>query len=480
MDSPALSPRAPRTGESYPFGREAIRVLILYSDIGEGHAASARGIAAQIAQKDPRVLTQLCNGFDALDPMLRWLMRDLYQSQLFDHPWLYSGAYGVFKKLAQARSVGAAAMRISGARSCMRIISGYSPDLIVSTDPRVNVMLGHLRKKGRIECPVCGVLTDFGGLEFWADRGLDRHFVMDERLVSRVDTLIGKGRASAVLPPVDPRFFDPLSRSKARARLALGDDTPVILVSGGGWGVGDFEGALAVGLEVENSHVICLAGRNEELHGRLTALVSDRGLDAGRLQVLGFINHMDTLLAAADVIVHSTAGVTCLEAMARHCPIILYGAPPGHALAAATRMHDLGVATHAESSEELQRALALVFASSGARSEAAPSTVPMPSVADAILSLRPARIDAPRVASRPATPRRTTPTQGDRNGSAQTGAKRKIATRVGLSLAVLVTAAVFLLSGHGFAPVLSRGLHPAQPAVSWSAQPVAYHHIPIR
>ena len=480
MESLALSPRAPRTGESYPFGREAIRVLILYSDIGEGHAASARGIAAQIAQKDPRVLTHLCNGFDALDPMLRWLMRDLYQSQLFDHPWLYSGAYGVFKKLSQARSVGAAAMRISGARSCMRIISSYSPDLIVSTDPRVNVMLGYLRKKGRVHCPVCGVLTDFGGLEFWADRGLDRHFVMDERLVSGVDTLIGKGGASAVLPPVDPRFFDPLSRSKARARLGMADDTPVILVSGGGWGVGDFEGALEIGLRVAGSHVICLAGRNEALHGRLTTLVRDRGLDASRMQVLGFIDHMDTLLAAADVIVHSTAGVTCLEAMARHCPIIVYGAPPGHALAAAVRMHDLGLATFTESSAELERALALVFATPGARSKTAPVTAPMPSVADAILSMRPVQLDALRVAPKPAALRGVASREDTRNGSARTEAKSRIVTRVGLGLAVAATAVVFLLSGHGLAPVFSRGLHPAQPAVSASVQPVAYRHIPIR
>ena len=47
-----------------------------------------------------------------------------------------------------------------------------------------------------------------------------------------------------------------------------------------------------------------------------------------RVRVLGFTDSMSDLLAAADVLVHSTGGVTCLEALARDCPVVAYGAPP--------------------------------------------------------------------------------------------------------------------------------------------------------
>jgi len=40
---------------------------------------------------------------------------------------------------------------------------------------------------------------------------------------------------------------------------------------------------------------------------------------------------MPDLLTAADVLVHSTGGVTCLEAMARGCPVVSYGLSVGHA-----------------------------------------------------------------------------------------------------------------------------------------------------
>ena len=66
---------------------------------------------------------------------------------------------------------------------------------------------------------------------------------------------------------------------------------------------------------------------------------------------------MSDLLAAADVLVHSTGGVTCLEALARDCPVVAYGAPPGHAPLLAREMASLGLVVHARSVTELRAAL---------------------------------------------------------------------------------------------------------------------------
>ena len=72
--------------------------------------------------------------------------------------------------------------------------------------------------------------------------------------------------------------------------------------------------------------MVCLAGRAEESRLRLERAYADEP----RVTVLGFIDTMSDLLAAADVLVHSTGGVTCLEALARGCPIVAYGGPSGH------------------------------------------------------------------------------------------------------------------------------------------------------
>ena len=57
--------------------------------------------------------------------------------------------------------------------------------------------------------------------------------------------------------------------------------------------------------------VVVLVGHNERVRARMQAAYADDG----RVQVWGFTDRMVTLLAAADVLIHSTAGLTVLEAL---------------------------------------------------------------------------------------------------------------------------------------------------------------------
>ena len=76
---------------------------------------------------------------------------------------------------------------------------------------------------------------------------------------------------------------------------------------------------------------------------------------------------MNELLAAADVLVHSTGGVTCLEASVRRCPVVAYGAPPGHARHVARAMVELGEVANPRGEEDLTRVLQQTAMGGGAR-----------------------------------------------------------------------------------------------------------------
>ncbi len=45
----------------------------------------------------------------------------------------------------------------------------------------------------------------------------------------------------------------------------------MVIVSGGGWAVGDLEGAAEEALGIPGSTVVCLCGRNDELRAELDA-----------------------------------------------------------------------------------------------------------------------------------------------------------------------------------------------------------------
>ncbi len=212
--------------------------------------------------------------------------------------------------------------------------------MIVSTWPVATTILGCLRLRGKVRVPVCATITDFAGLELWADKGVDLHLVMHESLVPRVERVAGRGSARAVSPLVSSQFLTPRSAAEARRALGLPGEGTVVVVSGGGWAVGDLDGAVETALELDDVSVVCLAGRDAASRAQL----DDAFAGEPRVTVLGFTDAMSDLLAAADVLVHSTGGVTCLEALARGCPIVAYGAPPGHAPLLAREMAALGLA----------------------------------------------------------------------------------------------------------------------------------------
>ena len=97
--------------------------------------------------------------------------------------------------------------------------------------------------------------------------------------------------------------------------------------------------------------------------------------------MLGFTEEMAELLAAADVLIDSTVGVTCLEALACGRPIVVYGAAPGHSRDNARMLETLGLGRSARSAPEL--AAALRDALAGGEPAAVPTG---PSAAPLILS----------------------------------------------------------------------------------------------
>ena len=200
--------------------------------------------------------------------------------------------------------------------------------MIVSTYPAVTVALARLRRTGEVDCPTIATITDLTGLFFWAQPGIDMHLVMYDESVSPVERIAGPGSVRLVPPLISAEFLEPRSPLAARRALGLSEEGRMVVVSGGGWGVGDIAGAVREFIRVpEVTTIACLAGHNDQLASKLRSTFADEP----RVRVYGFTDKMPELLAAADVLVHSTGGVTCLEAMAAGTPVVSYGLPVGHA-----------------------------------------------------------------------------------------------------------------------------------------------------
>jgi len=302
-------------------------VLILSADVGEGHAAAARALKQQLELQGEPVEATIIDGLAAMGERLRSLVEDGYRTQLRVSPRSYSVYYWMLEHLAFVRLLTRLFLCRLGGTALRRAILAHDPDVVVSTYPAITVVLSHLRRRRLLDAPAVATITDMTGLFFWAQRGIDTHLVMYEESVRDVERIAGRGSAQIVRPLISAEFLKRRERGAARAALGLPAAGRVVVVSGGGWGVGDLEGAVEQLVEIPDATVVCLAGRNDAQYEHLSA----RFAAIERVRVLGFTDRMPDLLAAADVLVHSTGGVTCLEAMAAGCPIVSYGLPVGHA-----------------------------------------------------------------------------------------------------------------------------------------------------
>jgi processive 1,2-diacylglycerol beta-glucosyltransferase len=335
------------------------RVLILSADVGEGHAAAARALARQIESAPEPAEVTVIDGLAAMGPLVQPVVEDGYRVQLRFFPWTYTVIYMLLERVAPVRVLARKLLCLFGSRPLARRIAEHEPDVVVSTYPAVTVVLARLRRTQVVRCPTVATITDLTGLFFWAQPGIDTHLVMYGESLHSVERIAGEGSARLVRPLISSEFLDERSRVESRRALGMPEDGRMVVVSGGGWGVGDIEGAVReIASLPDVSAIVCLAGRNEQLRQRL----GEDFAGEKRVHVYGFTERMPEILAAADTLVHSTGGVTCLEAKATGTPVVSYGLPVGHARLNTRAMADLGLLRLANDTRELREQVRESFA----------------------------------------------------------------------------------------------------------------------
>jgi processive 1,2-diacylglycerol beta-glucosyltransferase len=330
------------------------RVLILSAAIGEGHDLPARILAEELEAEAPGTLTTIRDGIVAMGwPFPTLAMR----GSPFHSKWgnrLFDVEFWLLTHFEPTRRFAGAAMCAIGGRRLLRVIAAEAADVVVSTYPGVTEVLGRLRARRRLSVPVVSAITDLAALRYWSHPGVDLHLVTHPESLEEVRSIAGDVHVVAVRGLNSAEFLTPRDRLEARRELDLPAEPKLVVVSGGGWAVGDLRGAVEAALEVDGTMAVALCGRNEQVRRSL----ENRFAGEPRVRVAGFTDHMGDLLAAADALVHSTAGLTVLEAHVRGCPTISYGWGRAHIRANNEAFARFGLAEVAIDRSELRAALA--------------------------------------------------------------------------------------------------------------------------
>jgi 1,2-diacylglycerol 3-beta-galactosyltransferase len=308
------------------------RILILMSDTGGGHRASAQALKAGFDELYPgRFHIDI---IDLISDHLIWPLNQLPKMYPFlsnDAPWMWKALYDSQSTGSWGNALAVVGSRVSISR-VRAAFEKYQPGMIISVHPLLQtVSLWALKSMPR-RIPFVTVVTDLStGHPLWFNPGVDGCYVASEYTVELAKKAgLRPEQIHLFGLPIRPAFSH-RTRPKAELRKVLGMDAtlPAALLIGGGEGVGPVEQianqlakSLCNGQALGQMVVIC--GRNREMEERLASQVWPMPV-----VVKGFVDNMPDWMAACDCVVTKAGPGTIAEALISGLPILLSGYIPG-------------------------------------------------------------------------------------------------------------------------------------------------------
>jgi processive 1,2-diacylglycerol beta-glucosyltransferase len=344
VSGPLLPGRAPRSGA---------HVLVLTASYGSGHNEAARSLAAAFAARGVAV-TVVDHFRELVHPLFELASRGLYLALLRRAPALWGAAYALGDRLSSDSPLGFGVTRL-GAGRLGALLDTLAPDAVVSVHATPAAAMSALAVEGRRLPPHTTVVTDFVAHSQWIARRIDRYCVAaDEVGHEFVARGIPRERVVVTGVPLRPEFTQPVEAATARRGLGLGPGVPVVLAMAGSLGsVGRLPDVVRALQRLPGPvQALVVAGRDVALAERLRRLTA-----GGPTRVLGQVDNVRTLMAAADLLVSKAGGMTLAEAMSAELPMLLYGSLPGQERRNERFAARAGVALVARSRRELDRLL---------------------------------------------------------------------------------------------------------------------------
>lgn len=307
------------------------RILILYASIGGGHKSAANALQKAFALRGVNDVT-VKDVFEFGGEVLRRAVVGSYLLTSEKAPMLWkmfytSGDVSDPRWAEIKNQLRGHAERPLFVLTLDRFVKKYAPDIIIGTHFMPVEILLPLKRKGEIAVPLYEVITDFMVSSDWIQSGVDAYFVAIEfTRAAMIARQVEPALVHVTGIPVNPELAVIKERDAARARVRLptGD---VITLLGGGL---QSERVRYVIEELLKTHLrgtlAVVAGRNQELLDALSDLQNGATL---RLVKLGFIDYVDDLIAASDVVITKAGGLTVSEILARGTPMIIIDPIPG-------------------------------------------------------------------------------------------------------------------------------------------------------
>ncbi|XP_043702536.1 monogalactosyldiacylglycerol synthase 2, chloroplastic-like [Telopea speciosissima] len=351
-------------------GERTKNVLILMSDTGGGHRASAEAIrdAFKLEFGDEyKVVIK-----DVWKEYTGWPLNDMERSYKFmvKHGQLWKVAFHSTSP-RWIHCFYLAAMAAFYAKEVEAGLMEYKPDIIISVHPLMQHIPLLVLKWQSLQKKVVfvTVITDLNTCHpTWFHTSVTRCYCPSEEVANRA--LLDGLESSQIRVfglPIRPSFCRAiLSKDELRKELDMDPQLPAVLLMGGGEGMGPVKKtAKALGQELFNEEfgkpigqIVIICGRNKSLASTLESIEWKVPV-----KIRGFETQMEKWMGACDCIITKAGPGTIAEALIRGLPIILNDFIPGQEVGNIPYVVENGAGVFSRSPKETANLVAEWFSS---------------------------------------------------------------------------------------------------------------------
>ena len=301
--------------------------LIVTASIGSGHNRAAEAIASEIKIKYPNAQVHTVDFMSTKTAYLNGFLKEAYLKMLNLVPDMYDFLYSFTSGKMRGFSV-QSLLALAMKNDMENLIDRYEADVVVCTHPFPCAAAAYLKKSKQANIVLAGVITDFAIHQLWVYKEVDLYFVANEHIQNELALRgISAWKIYNTGIPILPSFSARYERIELLKKFGLDPNIPIVLIMGGGLGLGGVKLTLDYLEKIyREMQILVVTGENPNLWSELKR---QSETSKHKVQVWGFSNNVQELMAVSDLLISKPGALTISEALAMELPMILNEPIPG-------------------------------------------------------------------------------------------------------------------------------------------------------
>ena len=308
------------------------KVLIFYASYGGGHLSAAKSIKQYIDEYYDDVEAEMVDCIKYINKALDKVTTAAYREMAKKAPWAWEKVYyksqdGLLGKVSTTSNK-IMAVKIA------KLFREFKPDVVISTHPFGSQMTSYLKQKGKTNCKLITIMTDFKSHDQWlvGSKFVDFYFVSNPSMKDEIiKNNIDENKIFVTGIPISSRFLQSYNKEEICSYFDISPNKKTILFFGGGeYGLGKNKTVAILNslADFDDIQVIAIAGKNEKMKQEFEKIVKEKNKEK-TIKVLPFTDKVPELMSISDLVITKPGGLTTSESLASHLPLIVINPIPG-------------------------------------------------------------------------------------------------------------------------------------------------------